>query len=72
MSDNALPSFAAPADGQLTDEMLAAFHDAGVLILRDFVSTEDCQALRSRALELVDDFNPEEVHIETRAAGRRA
>ncbi len=62
MSDNALPSFAAPSDGQLTDEMLAAFHDAGVLILREFVTTEACQALQSRALELVDEFNPEEVH----------
>ncbi len=62
MIDNALPSFAAPSDGQLTDEMLAAFHDAGVLILREFVTTEACQALQSRALELVDEFNAEEVH----------
>ena len=62
MSDNALPSFAAPPDAQLTDDMLAAFHDAGVLILRDFVSAEECQALRSRALELLDDFDPDEVH----------
>ena len=61
MSDMALPSFAAPTDGQLTVEMLAAFHDAGVLILRDFVPVEECQALRSRALELVDDFDPQEV-----------
>ena len=62
MSDNELPSFAAPSDAQLTDEMLAAFHDTGVLILRDFVSAEGCQALRSRALELVNEFDPEEVH----------
>jgi len=62
MSDNELPSFAAPSDAQLTDEMLAAFHDAGVLILRDLVSAEGCQALRSRALELVNEFDPEEVH----------
>ena len=62
MSDNALPSFAAPSDAQLSGEMLAAFHDAGVLILCDFVSIEDCQALRSRALELIDEFNPDEVH----------
>jgi phytanoyl-CoA hydroxylase len=62
MIDSALPSFAAPSGAQVTDEMLAAFHDTGVLILRDFVTTEECQALRSRALELVDEFNPEEVH----------
>jgi phytanoyl-CoA hydroxylase len=61
MSDMALPSFAAPTDGQLTAEMLAAFHDAGVLILRDFVPVEECRALTSRALELVHDFDPEEV-----------
>ena len=62
MTDNALPSFAAPSDAQLSDEMLAAFHDAGVLILRDFVPVDQCQALKSRALELVDEFNPDEVH----------
>jgi phytanoyl-CoA hydroxylase len=62
MSDKALPSFAAPSDGQLNREMLAAFHDAGVLILRDFVTNEECQALRGRALELLDEFNPDEVH----------
>ena len=53
MSDLALPSFAAPANGQLTDEMFAAFHEAGVLILRGFVPAEECRALRNRALELV-------------------
>ena len=62
MTDNALPSFAAPSDAQLSDEMLAAFHDAGELILRDFVPVDQCQALKSRALELVDEFNPDEVH----------
>ena len=61
MNDMALPSFAAPADGQLSDETLAAFHDAGVLILRDFVPVEDCRALRNRALELVDSFDPQKL-----------
>ena len=61
-SINALPSYSAPADGRLSDSMLAAYHAAGVLILRDFVPVEKCRALRSRALELVDEFNPEEVH----------
>jgi phytanoyl-CoA hydroxylase len=41
--------------------MLAAFDDVGVLILRDFVAVEQCRVLTKRALELVDDFDPEEV-----------
>ena len=61
MTDRILPSFSAPSDGHLADEMLAAFDDEGVLILRDFVTVEECQALKSRALELVDDFDPQEV-----------
>ena len=61
MGDKALPSFSAPAEGQLTDEMLAAFRDAGVLILREFVPIEECRTLRSRALELVDGFDPQEI-----------
>ncbi len=41
--------------------MLAAFKDAGVLVLRDFVSVDACEALRARAAELVEAFDPEEV-----------
>lgn len=41
--------------------MLAEFHDAGVLILRDFVTPGKCRTLRSRALELVDEFDPDAV-----------
>jgi len=58
---DALPSYQAPADGALTAAMLAAYHDAGLLVLRDFVQVKKCQALRSRALELVDAFNPHDV-----------
>jgi phytanoyl-CoA hydroxylase len=58
---NKLPEYNAPADGQMTEEMLAAFRDAGVLILRDFVSVENCKALQGKALELVNDFDPQEV-----------
>ena len=61
MSDRVLPSFAASSDARLTDEMLAAYHDAGVLILRDFVPVEECRALRSRALELVNEFDPQKI-----------
>ena len=61
MSDMSLPSFVATTDGQITDDMLAAFDDAGVLILRDFVPVKECQALQRRALELVDNFDPQEI-----------
>jgi phytanoyl-CoA hydroxylase len=41
--------------------MLADFRNAGVLVLRDFVSLEACNALRARAAELLAAFDPEEV-----------
>lgn len=56
-----IPSYAAPAGGRLTDEMLAEFGEVGVLILRDFVSTDACDALRARAAELIVEFDPSEV-----------
>lgn len=56
-----IPAYAAPAGGRLSDEMLADYRDAGVLVLRNFVSVEACAALRQRALDLVDAFDPEEV-----------
>ena len=61
MSDKTLPSFSASPDGHLAEDMLAAFDNEGVLVLRDFVPVEECRTLRSRALELVDDFDPQEV-----------
>ena len=41
--------------------MVGAYREAGVIILRDFVSREDCVQLQRRALELVDAFDPHEV-----------
>lgn len=58
---DALPSFDAPTGGRLSDEMLAAYRDAGLVILEGFVPVEECDALRERALELVDAFDPGEV-----------
>lgn len=54
---NGLPAFEAPDGGKLTNEMLAAFDQAGVIILRNFVGKDDCRILRQRALELVDEFD---------------
>lgn len=56
-----LPIFDSPTGGALTAEMRAAFDGAGVVILRDFVSEDACSALRHRALELVDEFDPSSV-----------
>ena len=57
----ALPEYAAPKNGRLSEDMLRDFRAAGVLILRDFVSRDACAALRKRMLELIDDFDPAEV-----------
>ena len=56
-----LPAFDAPGGGRLSEEMLAAYDEVGVLILRNFVSPEACDRLRGRALELVDEFDPQSV-----------
>jgi len=56
-----LPKYTAPGDGALSAAMVAAYREAGVLILTDFVSLEACNALRQRTLELIDDFDPSTV-----------
>ena len=53
-----IPTYAAPPAGKLTSEMMADYREAGVLILRDFVSREACDALRRRMIEMVDAFDP--------------
>jgi len=58
---DAVPSFEAPHGGRLSDEMVAAYREAGVLVLRDFVSVAACDDLRRRANELVADFDPEDI-----------
>jgi len=58
---NSLPTFRTPPGGRLTDAMVEAFRDAGVLILSRFVDPAACDELRARALELVDAFDPAEV-----------
>ena len=56
-----LPDYAAPSRGELNSEMVATYREDGVLILRDFVSREACDALRGRMLEMVDAFDPSTV-----------
>lgn len=55
---DALPVFVAPADGRLDTAMLAAFDDAGVVMLRDYCPVAHCEELRRHALDLVDAFDP--------------
>ena len=56
-----LPEFEALQGGRLSTEMRDAFEDCGVVIVRDFVAPSACAALRQRALELVEGFDPEDV-----------
>ncbi len=53
-----LPAFDAPDGGRLSDDMLAAFDEAGVVILRAAIDPAACDRIRARALELVDAFDP--------------
>jgi phytanoyl-CoA hydroxylase len=41
--------------------MVAAFRETGVVILEDFVSVAECDALRARARELIEAFDPSAV-----------
>ncbi len=56
-----IPTYSAPEDGRLTADMLADFRAAGVLILEGFVSPRRCQELREHTLELIDQFDPDDV-----------
>lgn len=46
---------------KLTSEQIADYRRDGFLVLRDFVEAEACDALRARADELVQDFDPGEI-----------
>jgi phytanoyl-CoA hydroxylase len=60
-SSPGIPAYDTPPGGDLTEEMIEGYRSAGVLVLRDFVSVDDCARLRQRAAELVDAFDPGEV-----------
>jgi len=55
---DAIPTYKAPPGGELTPAMRADYESAGVLVLEDFVPAGACRALRARALELVEAFDP--------------
>ena len=56
MNTNSLQRFASTDDGTLNAPMRDAFSSDGVIVLEDFVSVEECQRLRSRMLELIDEL----------------
>src|SRR6266536_5035836 len=43
---------------RITAEQLATYERDGFLVLENFVDGDDCDALRTRAEELVRDFDP--------------
>ncbi len=51
--------FPAPVGG-LAPDMFTAFDEDGYLVLEDFVAPSACDRLRSRAMELVAEFDPNE------------
>lgn len=56
-----IPVYTAPADRGLSEAMLADYRSAGVLVLEDFVPADACRRLRDRALQLVEEFDPQSV-----------
>src|SRR3954467_3196933 len=42
----------------LSDEQIARYHADGYLVLEGFAGPAACAALRRRAVEIVDDFQP--------------
>ncbi|MDH3439449.1 MAG: phytanoyl-CoA dioxygenase family protein [Gammaproteobacteria bacterium] len=60
-SSSTLPVFDAPSDGELTNAIVRAYHDSGVVILENFVDVAACRRLQARANELIDRFDPAEV-----------
>ena len=45
---------------RLTEEQVSRFERDGYLVVPDFVSPDACDALKARALELVEEFDPRE------------
>ncbi len=65
-----LPRFRATPDGTASPEMQAAYARDGFLIVEGFKSPEECDALRRRTHELIDDFDPATVTSIFEAGGQ--
>jgi phytanoyl-CoA hydroxylase len=62
--------FPYPADGRLSDEMIAAYGRDGVLVLEGFAPPEACALLRGRIEALVESFDPEANRVAFSAAAQ--
>lgn len=60
----ALPVFDAPPGGELSAAMIAAYAEAGVMVLRNFVPLSACNGLRARVAEMLREFDPYSVRSE--------
>lgn len=54
---SSVPRFTTRTDGSLDDAMVSAYRRDGFLILESFASDIDCEALRQRMAELVEEFD---------------
>src|SRR6185436_11313006 len=45
----------------ISRQQVAEYHDQGFLVLERFASGEECDQLRARAAEMVQEFDPAEV-----------
>ena len=59
---DSIPEYSAPAGGKLSSGIIRAYREAGVIVLREFVSVDACATLRQRASELVEAFDPATVN----------
>ncbi len=45
----------------ISEQQIAQYRDTGFLVLKDFASDSDCDSLRARAQEMVQEFDPAQV-----------
>ncbi|KNC81189.1 hypothetical protein SARC_06472 [Sphaeroforma arctica JP610] len=50
---------------ELTAEQIRQYHDEGYLVVENFASDEECQALKGRMAELISDWNVEDTSVFT-------
>lgn len=60
MTSSPIPTYRWPDLGQISDAVIADYHEAGVVVFEDFASDEACDQLRARARRLMEGFDPAE------------
>ena len=56
--------------GHITDEMVEAYHREGFLILDEFATQDECQAMMAQTRHLIDDFDEEAHRVIFSASGQ--